>query len=106
MLNRSTMDNIHDLLGIVVIVKNKRDCYLALMNIHELYVPLNFKFKDFIVKPKTNMYQALHTTVFGPGERLVQFQIRTKEMEKVATYGLTSYWFKNLKLAKEDMQKD
>ncbi len=106
MLNRSTMDNIHDLLGIVVIVKNKRDCYLALMMIHELYVPLSFKFKDFIVKPKTNMYQALHTTVFGPGERLVQFQIRTKEMERIATYGLTSYWFKNRKEAKHDMQKD
>ena len=106
MLNRSTFENIHDLLGIVVTVKNKRDCYLALMYIHELYVPLSFKFKDFIVKPKTNMYQALHTTVFGPGERLVQFQIRTKEMERIATYGLTSYWFKNRKLAKIDMQKD
>jgi GTP pyrophosphokinase len=105
MLNRSTMDNIHDLLGIVVIVKNKRDCYLALMMIHELYVPLSFKFKDFIVKPKTNMYQALHTTVFGPNDRLVQFQIRTKEMERIATYGLTSFWFKNRKLAKDDMQK-
>ena len=106
MLNRGTFENIHDLLGIVVTVKNKRDCYLALMLIHEMYVPLSYKFKDFIVKPKTNMYQALHTTVFGPGERLVQFQIRTKEMERIATYGLTSYWFKNRKLAKVDMQKD
>ena len=106
MLNRSTFENIHDLLSIIITVKNKRDCYLSLMLIHELYVPLNFKFKDFIVKPKTNMYQALHTTVFGPGERLVQFQIRTKEMERIATYGLTSYWFKNRKQAKLDMQKD
>jgi GTP pyrophosphokinase len=105
MLNKSTIDNIHDLLGIIVTVKNKRDCYLALMHIHELYVPLSFKFKDFIVKPKTNMYQALHTTVFGPNDRLVQFQIRTKEMERIATYGLTSYWFKNRKFAKIDMQK-
>jgi GTP pyrophosphokinase len=105
MLNKSTIDNIHDLLGIIVTVKNKRDCYLALMHIHELYVPLSFKFKDFIVKPKTNMYQALHTTVFGPNDRLVQFQIRTKEMERIATYGLTSYWFKNRKFAKVDMQK-
>lgn len=106
MLKNETIENNHDLLGIIVTVKNKRDCYLSLMYIHELYVPLSFKFKDFIVKPKTNMYQALHTTVFGPGERLVQFQIRTKEMEKVATYGLTSYWFTNRKLAKEEMQKD
>ena len=106
MIKRSSIENIHDLLGIVVTVKNKRDCYLALMLIHEMYVPLNFKFKDFIVKPKTNMYQALHTTVFGPGERLVQFQIRTKEMERIATYGLTSYWFKNRRFAKLDMQQD
>ena len=106
MLHNSTVDNIHDLLSIVVTVKTKKDCYMSLMYIHEMYVPLNFKFKDFIVKPKTNMYQALHTTVFGPGDRLVQFQIRTKEMERIATYGLTSYWFKNRKLAKVDMQKD
>ena len=104
-LNHSSIDNIHDLLGIEVIVKNIRDCYLSLMIIHELYVPLNFKFKDFIVKPKTNMYQALHTTVFGPGERLVQFQIRTKEMQRMAANGITSFWFKNRKLAKTDMQK-
>ena len=106
MLNRSTIDNIHDLLSIIITVKNKRDCYSTLMYIHEMYVPLSFKFKDFIAKPKPNMYQALHTTVFGPGERLVQFQIRTKEMERIATYGLTSYWFKNRKLAKKDMQHD
>ena len=106
MLNRSTIDNIHDLLSIIVTVKSKKDCYMSLMYIHEMYPPLSFKFKDFIVKPKPNMYQALHTTVFGPGERLVQFQIRTKEMERIATYGLTSYWFTNRKLAKVDMQKD
>lgn len=106
MINRGTIENIHDLLGITVTVKNIRDCYLTLMIIHKMYVPLNSKFKDFIVKPKTNMYQALHTTVFGPGERLVQFQIRTKEMALIATYGITSYWFKNRNLAKIDMQRD
>ena len=106
MLKHSTIENIHDLLGITVTVKNIRDCYLSLMLIHKMYAPLNFKFKDFIVKPKTNMYQALHTTVFGQGERLVQFQIRTKEMARIATYGLTSYWFKNHKYAKLDMQRD
>ena len=106
MLNRSTIENIHDLLGIVITVKNIRDCYLSLMIIHSMYVPLNFKFKDFIVRPKTNMYQALHTTVFGPGERLVQFQIRTKEMERIAANGLTSFWFKDRKLAKLDMQRE
>ena len=106
MIKHSTIENIHDLLGIVITVKSIRDCYLTLMIIHSLYAPLSFKFKDFIVKPKTNMYQALHTTVFGPGGRLVQFQIRTKEMERIAKNGLTSFWFKNHSLAKIDMQHE
>ena len=98
------LEDIHDLLTIEIIVKSVRDCYLALMIIHSMYTPLNYKFKDYIVKPKTNMYRALHTTVFGPGERLVQFQIRTKEMERIAAYGLTSFWFKNRHMAKDEMQ--
>ncbi len=106
MITKSTIDNIHDLLGINVIVKNNRDCYLALMHIHSLYPPVSFKFKDYIVKPKTNMYKALHTTVFADNNRLVQFQIRTKDMEKIAKYGLTSYWFKNRNLAISNMQND
>lgn len=106
MIGKATIDNIHDLLGINVIVKNQRDCYLALMHIHGLYPPVSYKFKDYIVKPKTNMYKALHTTVFASNGRLVQFQIRTKEMEKIAKYGLTSYWFKNRKLAITNMQND
>ena len=104
--NGTTLENIHDLLSIEIIVNNVKDCYLALMHIHSMYVPFNAKFKDYIVKPKTNMYRALHTTVFGPDERLVQFQIRTKEMDRIAVYGLTSYWFKNRNMAKYDMQKD
>lgn len=106
MITKSSMEKIHDLLGINVIVKNVRDCYLALMYIHALYPPVSYKFKDYIVKPKTNMYKALHTTVFANNDRLVQFQIRTKEMEKIAKYGLTSYWFKNRKLAITNMQND
>ena len=106
MITKSTIDNIHDLLGINVVVKNVKDCYLALMNIHSLFPPVSYKFKDYIVKPKTNMYRALHTTVFAFNNRLVQFQIRTKEMDKIAIYGLTSYWFKNRNLASVNMQND
>lgn len=106
MITKSTIDNIHDLLGINIVVKNIKDCYLALMNIHALYPPVSYKFKDYIVKPKTNMYKSLHTTVFASNNRLVQFQIRTKEMDKIATYGLTSYWFKDRKKASTNMQKD
>ena len=106
MITKSTIDNIHDLLGIKVIVNDIKDCYLALMVIHSLYPPVSYKFKDYIVNPKTNMYKALHTTVFGNNNRLVQFQIRTKEMERIAIYGLTSYWFKNRSFDKLEVQKD
>lgn len=106
MITHSAIENIHDLLGIKVVVKNIKDCYLALMVIHKLYPPLTYKFKDYIVKPKTNMYRSIHTTVFGSNEHLVQFQIRTRDMERIAEYGLTSYWFKNRNLAKVDMLED
>ncbi len=105
-LTKSTIENIHDLLTIRVIVKTVRECYLALMAVHSLYPPLTFKFKDYIVKPKTNMYQAIHTTVFAEDNRLVQFQIRTKEMDRIAQYGLTSYWFTNKDFASTIIQKD
>ena len=106
LITHSTIENIHDLLCIKVITNNVKDCYLALMVIHSLYPPLTYKFKDYIVKPKTNMYQSIHTTVFGPSERLVQFQIKTREMDRIATYGITSYWFKNRHQAKSIMQND
>ena len=106
LITKSTIENIHDLLCIKVIVQSVRECYLALMVIHSLYPPFTYKFKDYIVKPKTNMYQAIHTTVFSEGQLLVQFQIRTKEMERIAQYGLTSYWFKNKNMASVNMQKD
>lgn len=106
MITKSTIDNIHDLLGIKVVVKSTRDCYLALMIIHKNYPPLTLKFKDYIVKPKTNMYRSLHTTVFAKNNRLVQFQIRTRDMEKVANSGLTSYWLTNRSFAKIKMQHD
>ncbi len=105
LITHSTIENIHDLMGIKVVVNNIKECYLALMIIHSLYPPVSYKFKDYIVKPKTNMYRAIHTTVFCD-DHLVQFQIRTKEMDRIATYGLTSYWFKNRHFAKSAMQSD
>ena len=105
LITHSEIENIHDLLGIKVVVNNIKDCYLALMIIHSLYPPVSYKFKDYIVKPKTNMYRAIHTTVFCD-DHLVQFQIRTKEMDRIASYGLTSYWFKNRHFAKNAMQND
>ena len=106
LLTKVNFDMIHDMISIKVIVKSPKDCYMALMLLHEAYTPINDKFKDYIAKPKTNMYKSLHTTVFGPDNRLLQFQIRTREMEQVAIYGLTSYWFKYKNNAKFFMKKD
>ena len=73
--------NIHDLLALKVIVDEVSDCYTSLGYVHSLYKPINSKFKDYICNPKTNMYQCLHTTVFGPDNMLVQAQIRTLQMD-------------------------
>ena len=86
------MDDIHDLLSLKIMVDSIRDCYVGLGLIHSKYKPINNKFKDYICNPKTNLYSSLHTTVFGPDERLVQTQIRTFDMDKVASFGLPAYW--------------
>lgn len=86
------LSDIHDLLSLKVMVDDIANCYLTLGLVHTLYHPINSKFKDYICNPKTNMYSSLHTTVFGPEERLVQTQIRTFDMDKIASFGLTAYW--------------
>ena len=86
------ISDIHDLLAIKIMVDNINNCYQTLRLVHKEYHPINDKFKDYICNPKTNMYSSLHTTVFGPGDMLVQTQIRTLDMEKIATFGLTAFW--------------
>lgn len=100
------MSDIHDLLALKVIVEDIEDCYRALGCVHQQYHQINDKFKDYIYNPKTNMYQSLHTTVFGPNDRLVQTQIRTQEMDQIANFGLTTYWDLNKGQARELMQDD
>ena len=100
------ISDIHDLLSLKVIVDNLSNCYQALGIVHNKYHPINNKFKDYICNPKTNMYSSLHTTVFGPNERLVQTQIRTFEMDKIATFGLTAYWDMEKGNARIVMQED
>jgi len=98
--------DIHDLLALKVMVDNVSNCYQTLGMVHEKYHPINDKFKDYICNPKTNMYRSLHTTVFGPDDRLIQTQIRTFDMDKVASFGLTAYWAINKGNARNIMQND
>lgn len=100
------LSDIHDLLALKIMVDNISNCYQTLGLIHSKYPPINSKFKDYICNPKTNMYRSLHTTVFGEGERLVQTQIRTFDMDKIASFGLTAYWDIEKGNARSVMQED
>ena len=100
------LSDIHDLLSLKIMVDEVSNCYQTLGIIHSQYHPINDKFKDYIYNPKTNMYRSLHTTVFGPEDRLVQTQIRTFDMDKVASFGLTAYWDLSKGDARDTMQYD
>ena len=100
------LSDIHDLLALKIMVDKVANCYYTLGMIHKEYHPINDKFKDYICNPKTNMYQSLHTTVFGPNNRLVQTQIRTFDMDRVASFGLTAYWDEQKGGARDAMQND
>ncbi len=86
------ISEIHDLWAIQIIVKEIPTCYQVLGIIHSLYPPFNQLLKDLIAKPKTTMYRSIHTSVFGENGKLIQFQIRTEEMNEIAELGLPYYW--------------
>ncbi len=85
-------EDIYDLLGIRILVNKIEECYLVIGLIHSKYRFIPKRFKDFIANPKSNMYQSLHTTVFGINSRIYEFQVRTYDMNAIAETGVASHW--------------
>ena len=105
-LNKGKKFNeIYDLLALRILVDTEQECYLALGIIHSKFRPIPRRFKDYVAMPKANMYQSLHTTVFGIDGEIFEIQIRTYKMDEIAENGIASHWaYKEHKDASQLMQ--
>ncbi|PKA52336.1 hypothetical protein AXF42_Ash010232 [Apostasia shenzhenica] len=92
MKKKLTMEEIHDIHGIRLVVEKEEDCYKALKIVHDLWAKVVGSLKDYINHPKFNGYQSLHTVVLSEDELPLEVQIRTKEMHLQAEYGFAAHW--------------
>ncbi|RKX25294.1 MAG: hypothetical protein DRP45_06285 [Candidatus Zixiibacteriota bacterium] len=97
-------DQIYDLLAIRVIVNTERECYHTMGILHAMWKPVSNRFHDYIANPKPNGYRALHTTVIGPRNKMVEIQIRTHQMHQFAENGIAAHWL--YKEGRQQMSSD
>ncbi len=90
--NGKKWNDIYDILALRIFVDKVADCYTTIGLIHSKYRPVPKRFKDYIANPKENMYQSLHTTVFGSDGEIYEVQVRTYEMDEIAEKGIASHW--------------
>ena len=99
-------EEVYDIVAFRIILESIPQCYGALGLIHSLWKPIDIKFKDYIARPKPNMYQSLHTTVIGPSGERVEVQIRTAEMDRVAEAGIAAHWSYKEGLKRDDQMQE
>ena len=99
-----TIEQVYDLIAVRIITPNdKKNCYLALSVIHDIWTPVPERFKDWIAIPRDNLYQSLHTSVIGDKGQSFEVQIRTQEMHQIAEEGVAAHWkYKDNKLGKQE----
>ena len=90
--NGKEWNKIYDILALRVFVDTEAECYQVIGLIHSRFRPMPKRFKDYIASPKENMYQSLHTTVFGVEGKVFEIQVRTYEMDEIAEKGVASHW--------------
>ena len=90
--NGKEWNKIYDILALRVFVDTVAECYQVIGLIHSRFRPMPKRFKDYIASPKENMYQSLHTTVFGIEGKVFEIQVRTYEMDEIAEKGVASHW--------------
>lgn len=103
-----TIEEVYDLIAARIITTNqKKNCYLALSVIHDIWTPVPERFKDWIAIPRENLYQSLHTSVIGDGGQAFEVQIRTEEMHQVAEEGVAAHWkYKENKLGDKTSEEN